>query len=99
MINLGCAIAEIVQQAATHRPQDWGDKQQVLDLLQSVQNPLADVIVLVAQAVASGKLGLVGEAPESVRSEIADLYPNLDPRWIEALVLIVMKIIELLSRK
>jgi hypothetical protein len=104
MIAMTRAVVDVAQEASK-LPPSWTDKQAVAGYLGRLVPGLTEIITAVAEAVIGGRLGLMGEiTPELVRSEVARELEErglvgLNPALIEAIITLVMTLIQLLAKR
>jgi hypothetical protein len=104
MIAITRAVVDLAQEAVK-LPPSLTDKQAVAAYLTRLVPGLTEIISTVAQAAISGRLGLAGAAnPELIRSEVARELEErglsgLDPALIEAIITLVMAMIQLLAKR
>lgn len=102
MINLSRAVIDVVT-SGTQLPPSWTDEAKVRAYLENLTPGIAKIIVQVAQAIADGKLGLIGASPDEVRSAIAEELESrgaaIDPALIESIITIILTIARLLAKR
>jgi hypothetical protein len=101
MINVSRAVIDLVQ-SASHVPV-WTDEAAVRGYLESLVPSTAKLVVELAQAIQTGRIGLLGSADEievSVADELeARGLTGLDPSLIEAIITILLAIARLLAKR
>ena len=104
MIALSKAVIEVVQ-AAMPLPGDLTNEADVKQYLDGLTPGMAKLVAEIAQAVQSGKLGLIGNASaDEVRVAVAEEIEargltSINPALIEAIITLVMTLIQLLAKR
>jgi len=103
MIALSKAVIEVVQ-AAMPLPGDLTNEADVKQYLDGLAPGMAKLVAEIAQAVQSGKLGLIGNASaDEIRVAVADELEGrgiktIDPALIEAIITIILFVISQLRK-
>jgi len=102
MINITKAVVELIQNGS-QPPASWADEGAVHGYLESLTPSAAKIIVQIAVAITSGRLGLVGSHDE-VRSAVAEELETrglvgIDPAVIEAIVTLLFTLVRLLAKR
>ncbi len=104
MIAISKAVIDLVE-AAQPIPTNLADEAEVKRYLDGLTPGMAKLVAEIAQAVQSGKLGLIGNASaDEVRVAVAEEIEargltSINPALIEAIITLVMTLIQLLAKR
>lgn len=102
MLQITRSVVEVLD-AGTKFPASWRDLPQVTGYYESLVPGLAKLTVEIAELVESGRLGLIGASQDEIRATVVEELEGrqvaLNPALIEAIVQIVMFVIQLLQNR